>query len=113
MTAAGLLERIRTAPRAYVLVHTPSELARQVGLCEPAPGRDEVRVVVEREDELVRVEVVARDRVGLLARTTGMLLAADCSIEQASATTWGDGTALASYRVRATRPLIRRCCGRG
>lgn len=100
----GPLERIRTAPRAYVLAHSPPELARQVALCEPAPGRDEVRVVVEPEDDLVRVEVVARDRVGLLARTTGVLLDADCSIQQASATTWGDGTALASYRVRANRP---------
>jgi Kef-type K+ transport system membrane component KefB/predicted amino acid-binding ACT domain protein len=103
VTKDELQERIRTAPRAYVLVHTPSELAHQVALCEPAPGRDEIRVVVEREDDAVRVEVVARDRVGLLARTTGVLLNSDCSIEQASATTWGDGTALASYLVRAVR----------
>ena len=37
-----------------------------------------------------------------------VLLDADCSIEQASATTWGDGTALASYRVRAIAPARAR-----
>ena len=83
--------------RVLRVVHTPAELARQAALCEPAPGRDEVRVAVARTDDEVRVEVVARDRVGLLARTTRVLFEADCSIEQAWATTWADGTALASY----------------
>ncbi len=97
----ALRERIRTAPRAYVLAHTPAELAEHAALCEPPPGRDEVRVVVEHEGDALRVEIAARDRVGLLARATRVLFEADCSIEQAWATTWGDGTALSSYRVRA------------
>lgn len=103
VTARATRERIRTAPRAYVLAHTPQELARQAGLCEPAPSRHEVRVEVEEEADGLRVEIAARDRVGLLARATRVLFDADCSIEQASATTWDDGTALASYRVRAMR----------
>ena len=93
--------RIQSAPRAFILEHAAPELARQVALCVPEPARDEVRVVVEREDDEIRVEIVARDRVGLLARTTAVLLDADCSIDQASAGTWSDGVALAAYRVRA------------
>jgi [protein-PII] uridylyltransferase len=97
-------ERIRAAPRAYVLAHTPTELARQATLCEPAPGRDDVRILVEQLDDALRVEIAARDRVGLLARSTRVLLEAGCSIDEATATTWGDHTALASYRV-ASAPI--------
>jgi Kef-type K+ transport system membrane component KefB/predicted amino acid-binding ACT domain protein len=97
-------ERIRTAPRAYVLAHTPTELARQATLCEPAPGRDDVRIAVEQLDDALRIEIAARDRVGLLARSTRVLLEAGCSIDEATATTWGDQTALASYRV-ASAPI--------
>jgi Na+:H+ antiporter len=100
VTDERLRERIQTAPRAYVLVHTAADLARQVAACVPAPGRDEVRVLIDTADDEVGVQVVAHDRVGLLARTTAVLLDAECTIQQASAGTWGDGTAIASYRVR-------------
>jgi hypothetical protein len=96
--------RIHTAPRAYILVHSAVELARQIALCIPTPSGNEVRVALAREGDMIRVEIVACDRVGLLARTTAVLLDAGCSIEQASAGTWGDGTALASYRARAKYP---------
>src|SRR5207248_2121363 len=35
VTARATRERIRTTPRAYVLAHSPEDLARQAGLCEP------------------------------------------------------------------------------
>jgi Kef-type K+ transport system membrane component KefB/predicted amino acid-binding ACT domain protein len=104
VTDMSVRERIRTAPRAYVLAQAPVDLARQAGLCEPALGRHEVRVEVEEEDGYVRVEVGARDRVGLLARTTQVLFEAHCTIEEAAATTWADGSAVASYRVRTNDP---------
>jgi len=56
------------------------------------------RVAVDRDNDSWRVEIAARDRVGLLARATPVLLDAECSIQHATATTWGNGTALASFR---------------
>ena len=61
-------------PRAYVLATAASDLARQVALCDPVPRPPEVRVGVtvspDRPD-VWWVEIVARDRPGLLARQTG------------------------------------------
>jgi Kef-type K+ transport system membrane component KefB len=101
----AVAERIRTAPRAYVLAQTPADLARQAALSDPAPRNRDVRVAVEELDNEVRVEIAARDRVGLLARATGVLLDAKLSITHATATTWGDGTALTSFRVQTPRLL--------
>jgi Kef-type K+ transport system membrane component KefB/glycine cleavage system regulatory protein len=103
VTDMSVKERIRTAPRAYVLAHAPIDLARQAGLCETVHSRQDVQVEVEQEADAVRIEIAARDRVGLLARATRVLFDADCSIQQASATTWDDGIALASYRVLTAR----------
>jgi [protein-PII] uridylyltransferase len=94
-------ERIATAPRAYVLSQTPAEIARQAVLCEPSPGRREVRVSVIEASSATRVEIVARDRVGLIAHATAALLDANCAVVHALATTWDDGTALACYDVSA------------
>ncbi len=68
VTARASRERIRTAPRAYVLAHAPEDLARQAGMCDPPLGRHDARVEVEEVGEWFRVEITARDRVGLLAR---------------------------------------------
>ena len=82
-TSATVVERIHSAPRAYVLAHTPADLARHALLCEPPPGRDELRVLIESDDDgSIRVEIAARDRIGLLARTARVLLDLGCSIDQ-------------------------------
>ncbi len=94
-----LRARLAAAPRAYVLTQRPSDLARHAGMCEPPPGPDEIRVVVRATGGRARVEVVARDRVGLLARFTQVLSDAGFSVTQAVATTWGDGTALGCYEL--------------
>jgi [protein-PII] uridylyltransferase len=101
VTDGAVKERIRTAPRAYVLAQAPVDLARQAGLCEPPLARNDVRVEVDVDGELTRVEVGARDRVGLIASMTLALNEQGCTIEQATAATWGDGSAVSSYRVRA------------
>jgi Kef-type K+ transport system membrane component KefB len=100
---APIRERIHAAPRDYVLSQTPDDLIRHAQLIEPAPGRREVRVRVDALDEpgIYRVEIATPDRIGLIARTTGVLVDNECSIESALAATWGDHTALTSYRVRA------------
>jgi [protein-PII] uridylyltransferase len=86
-----------------VLAQAPIDLARQAGLCETVHSRQDVRVEVEVQAEAARIEIAARDRVGLLARATRVIFEAECSIQHASATTWDDGIALASYRVVAPR----------
>jgi Kef-type K+ transport system membrane component KefB/predicted amino acid-binding ACT domain protein len=95
-------ERIQHAPRAYLLRVAPADIARQVRLCDPVPSPRSVRVgvsAVEGRSACWWVDVVARDRPGLLARETGVLTAQGANIEDAVAVTWGDGCALASFLV--------------
>ncbi|HEX5615148.1 MAG TPA: cation:proton antiporter [Acidimicrobiia bacterium] len=100
-----LRDRIRHAPRAYLLRCTRDDLVRHAHRCEPTPRRDEVRVFV---DEIpgrgFRVEFVTVDELGLLARETRALADADLDVLDALAVVWGDGTALASYRVVGPTP---------
>ena len=99
---APVRERINAAPSAYILAQTADDLVRHAQLCEPAPRRGEVRVRVDQlECDRYRVEIATRDRIGLIAHTTRVLLDAQCSVDAALAATWGDGTALTSYRVHA------------
>jgi Kef-type K+ transport system membrane component KefB/predicted amino acid-binding ACT domain protein len=95
----GVRERIESAPREYVLVTTPENLVRHATRCEPAPGRDEVRVAIDDTRGGQRVEIAARDRVGLIAVITRVILEAGCTIHEAVVVTWGDGTAFSSYRI--------------
>ncbi len=104
VAAPAARARIEAAPREYVLTQTPADLARHAQLCEPPPQRSEVRAAVDNVDDGYRVEITARDRIGLLARTAWVLQDARCSVQQAAAVTWGDGTAVASFRVEAARP---------
>ena len=96
-------ERIGAAPRAYLLATAPAEVVAHAALCEPRPARDEVRVRCEPSgvDGGFRVDIVARDRVGLLAADTFVLSEAGLNVHDATAATWGDGCALASFRVSA------------
>jgi Kef-type K+ transport system membrane component KefB len=106
-TAADALERIEHAPRAYLLRVTPDNVARQVRLCDPMPPPGSVRVGVTAADGRAGcwwVDVVARDRTGLLARETGVLATHGADIEDAVAATWGDGCALASFLVATGSP---------
>ncbi len=41
-------ERIEDAPREYVLSQTATDLLRHAELCEPTPGRNDIRVTVEQ-----------------------------------------------------------------
>ncbi len=68
VTNQDALERIEHAPRRYVLATAPDDLARQVLLCDPMPRPTTVRVEVTPGANGWTVDVVARDRPGLLAR---------------------------------------------
>ena len=100
-------ERLELAPRAYLLATAPADLARQVALCDPLPRRDTVRLAVtplDGEATVWWIDVVARDRPGLLARHTGVLASGDIDVIGAILATWGDGCALSSFLVQAARP---------
>jgi Kef-type K+ transport system membrane component KefB len=100
---AEVRERVLAAPREYVLSQTPEDLVRHAALCEPTPGRNDVRVTVDQVNGDFRVEVATRDRIGLIACITRALSEAGCGVTRATVVTWGDGTALSSYRL-AERP---------
>ncbi len=115
-------ERIAVAPRAYVLAVDPVDLARQATLSEPAPGRQSVRVSLVRSprpgttppaaagngaslaQDGLRVELVAADRLGLLAAEAGVLASFDLDVTAATVATWGDGCALGSFVVAGQPP---------
>ena len=103
-TDPAVAERIAAAPRAYVLQVEPADLARQAALCEPPPGRRSVRVSVLPEDRSTRIELVAADRVGLLAAETGVLADLGLDVTAAVVATWGDGCALGSFKVTGVPP---------
>jgi len=93
-------ERILAAPRAYVLATPAPDLVRHAALCEPPPRGDHVRaVVVPSGAARWRVDVVARDRIGLLAADTQALAMQEVDVRDATIATWGDGCALASFAV--------------
>jgi Kef-type K+ transport system membrane component KefB len=97
-------ERLEVAPRAYLLATAPADLARQVALCDPLPKHDTVRTAVTPlagETAVWWIDVVARDRPGLLARQTGVLASRAVDVVGAISATWGDGCALSSFLVHA------------
>ncbi len=96
-------ERIDHAPRAYLLAVSPTDIARQVAQCDPLPHANTVRVAVSaRVGGGWSVDVVGRDRPGLLARETGVLAEHRLDVVAAIAATWGDGCALASFDVKGS-----------
>lgn len=99
--SAPALDRIRHAPRAYLLAEDAQDVARQAALLEPLPGRGRARVAVSTvEAGWWRVEVASRDRPGLLAAVSGVLAEHGLDVADAVVATWGDGAALESFRVR-------------
>ena len=100
-------ERLQAAPRAYLLATAPADLARQAALCDPVPRHDAVRTAITPgpgDPAVWWVDVVARDRPGLLARQTGVLASAGVDVIGAISATWGDGCALSSFLLHAERP---------
>ena len=97
------IERVRTSPHPYVARVSVEELAHQARRCDPLPSSGAPRVEVRggTEDGTWRVDVVAMDRIGLLALCTRVLAETGVDILGADVATWPDGVALASYTVRA------------
>jgi [protein-PII] uridylyltransferase len=96
----GVADRIRHAPRPYLLAEQPERIVAHARLLEPRPERREVRVMLStREERGIRIDVAGRDQIGLLASVTGVFAAHDLDVIRAHVTTWGDGAALESFTV--------------
>ncbi|HEU0129753.1 MAG TPA: cation:proton antiporter [Mycobacteriales bacterium] len=105
VTGDGVRHRVETAPRAHVLHATAEDLARQAALCEPRPAKGAVRVAVSAvPGGRWRVDVAARDELGLLAREAAALAGLGLRVADAVAATWPDGTAVTSFVATGAAP---------
>jgi UTP:GlnB (protein PII) uridylyltransferase len=97
--------RIATAPPGFVLAQTASDVARQCELLEPLPALREVRTALTpgRGPGTWHLDLATRDRPGLLAAFTGVLLGAGVDVAQAVVATWPDGAALQALVIRGVR----------
>ncbi|MDQ1404249.1 MAG: hypothetical protein QOG03_2565 [Actinomycetota bacterium] len=104
-------ELLLRAPELWLAGESPDVIAGDVALCHPALGISEVRVQVTAVPlaGVLRVSLLARDRPGLLAATTGALAADGLSVVQAAAMTWADrGWALQRALVADQRHVVAR-----
>jgi UTP:GlnB (protein PII) uridylyltransferase len=108
-------ELLDDAPGLWLRGESPDVIAGDIALCHPSLSTREVRVWCAPAliAGALRVSVLAHDRPGLLAATTGALAHAGLSVIQAAAMTWpARGWALqralvADPKARSTRPVER------
>jgi [protein-PII] uridylyltransferase len=100
--------RIATAEPGYLLAHSSSDIVRHCELLEslPAPGVVRVAATPGRNAGEWNLDVVTRDRVGLLAAFTGVLADAGVDVARAVLATWDDGGALQALVVRSGEPDV-------
>ena len=98
---ADLAQRITTAPRSYLLHQEPAAIARHAALLRDIPAAGVVQVAVTDDVDCRWVDVVTRDRHGLLAAATCALADLDLQISHAVLATWPDAAALESFCVHA------------
>jgi [protein-PII] uridylyltransferase len=98
--------RIATALPGYLLAHTSSDIVRQCELLSPLPAPGEVRVVATpaRSPGEWHLDIAGRDRPGLLAAFTGVLVDSEIDVIQAVLATWDDGAALQALVIRSADP---------
>jgi len=108
-------ELLDDAPDLWLRGESPDVIAGDIALCHPPLSTREVRVWCAPAliAGALRVSVLAHDRPGLLAATTGALAHAGLSIIQAAAMTWPvrnwalQRALVADPRARSTRPVER------
>lgn len=95
--------RQASAPSAYLDANDPCDVARHLALLDPVPRPGVVRVTVtpSARPGAWWVEVVSRDRAGLLAAISGGLEGHALDILGASVATWPDGATLDIFHVAA------------
>jgi predicted amino acid-binding ACT domain protein len=108
------IDRLRSAPNAYVLSNSSEELARQSSLIEPLPRSGSVRVAVTpmTEPDHWKVDVACRDANALLAHLTEVLAGHALDIVDATIATWPDGGVLDTFVVFSpAQPMARELAG--
>ncbi|HEV8647994.1 MAG TPA: hypothetical protein VG276_01015 [Actinomycetes bacterium] len=99
--------RLAAAPRRYLLAQPADAIVRHLVMAEPAPARRELRLAIAPEQPGAwRIDVVTRDRPGLLASLTGALCAAGVDITRAQASTWPDGLVVDVFHVAGPSPDV-------
>jgi Kef-type K+ transport system membrane component KefB len=105
------LDRVESAPLAYLLSQEPAAVARHLRLVARVASNGGIAANIHRLEPPVEagalhnatavahIDIVARDAVGLLARSTGVLEELGLSIIDATVATWSDGCALQSFAV--------------
>ena len=102
---AAVSDRVLAAPRSYLLRQPPAAIARQAEILRrPVRGSDVHVTLDDLADGDWSVDVVARDRHGLLADVTGVLANHGMSVVEAVVATWPDDVALETFRVRGSKP---------
>lgn len=102
---SAAVARVVAAPSGFVLREPPERIAAQAAKLDPLPGRGKVRVTVEESlAGTWNVDLVARDRHGLLAASARVLAGAGLDVRRAVLATWPDGASLQSFRVSGRRP---------
>lgn len=98
--------RIESAPMAYVLARSATELARHATLAAQITTKNELVVTItDANEQTWLVEIAARDRVGLLADVVAVFAATNINVTHAVLAGWDDGVALQSFVVVAqTKP---------
>jgi hypothetical protein len=96
--AAELLER---APRRWLLAQPAADSARLLALADPPPGETDLRIAVAAVAGTGRwrVDVVARDRPGLLASLTGALAGCGLDVVRAEAWSWPSGLVVDGFEA--------------
>ncbi len=101
---AAVADRIRHAPRPYLLAEFPERIVAHARLLDPRPDRRQVRVAMAPDaGGSWTIDVAARDQAGLLAAVTEVFAELELDVLAALVTTWGDGAALETFVV-APRP---------
>jgi UTP:GlnB (protein PII) uridylyltransferase len=97
--------RVASAPVRYLRDTDPADVARHCALLDPRPRRRHARVTVTPwlRPGTWTIDVIARDRRGLLSAVSGVLAREGVDIVSAAVATWPDHTALESF-VAASEP---------
>lgn len=96
--------RIEDAPRSYVLREDSETIARHAQLLEPPATATQARVQVTETHGGWWIDIAARDKPGLLAGVTGVLVELGHDVRRAVVATWPDGVALESFLVGSNEP---------
>ncbi len=100
----GAMQRLATAPRAYVLRTTPEAMARHARLLDPPPHDIRIETTLAEEGR-AWVDVACRDQPGLLAAITHAFAQQGLTITDAVLAAWDDDIVLDAFLVEPTSAL--------